>query len=957
MEEPNLLVQKVFGNKVIIPSLDGDLFQWDRDRESMETVPFTVESLLESSYRLGDDVVLVGGKSHTSYGLDAYTGKMRYICSAAGCRHWEEETTEQDSDLLLLQRTQKTVRAVGPRSGTEKWNFSVGHYELRFVRDAASKINYIESSSTASSRNGQSATFSERDQDTTVKDRIIKVSVSDWKVMSFSSKRGGQLEWEHQFCTPVASAWLVENGEVIPVSLFDDASYSARRSSEIEDEEDLVEAARGAAESAESGVYLGMYKGQLYMQSSVRLCEKFPLMPTLEDYGDNKVASLPDVRWKPLIHSPARTPALIRSDERDKCLSNDRHSHDEYSNGALSILQYPYDNGFHLPYYVRERNKRGTQVSIKFFDSTRKKKEITRKDPILLLEWWREIAFTILVCIIATTYVVHKLVQYPASVMKKEKLEFPCRTDSTIEVPVGEVKVDLINCFGTADYVSRCLTDFELVQCLGRGGFGVVFEAKNKVDDCNYAIKRIRLPNRDQAREKVMREVKALAKLEHPGIVRYFNAWLETPPEGWQEEMDKQLLKDEGTDWPASSPDVPGLPVGANCSGSSSSLKFSSYSVITTKQPSSLEPCVCLDLPSDCSQSLEQPHCGQDSLLSEYGSEGNSELAHSFELFPSAAGSVVKEDRTTSFDVVFEDSGCDQASEHTLDLAPSCYSRSSGGRQNSVSWEEKSGRTGGLVSNDTLSHSPPRPTSLNLGPCKDSGEKAKLHSPKVYLYIQMQLCRKETLKDWMNGRCQMEDRDRTECLKIFLQMADAVCFLHSKGLMHRDLKPSNIFFTLDDVVKVGDFGLVTEMDQEEEEGSILTPMPVYARHTGQVGTKLYMSPEQISGNTYSHKVDIFSLGLILFELLYPFSTQMERIQTLTDVRNLKFPSKFLEDYLQEHEMVQKMLSHEPAERPEAVDIVNNPFFESFDIPERQLLRQRSRTLSSNGVKTVRASVS
>lgn len=44
--------------------------------------------------------------------------------------------------------------------------------------------------------------------------------------------------------------------------------------------------------------------------------------------------------------------------------------------------------------------------------------------------------------------------------------------------------------------VPRYLTDFEPIQCLGRGGFGVVFEARNKVDDCNYAIKRIRLPNR-----------------------------------------------------------------------------------------------------------------------------------------------------------------------------------------------------------------------------------------------------------------------------------------------------------------------------------------------------------------------------------------------------------------------------------------------------------------------------
>lgn len=52
---------------------------------------------------------------------------------------------------------------------------------------------------------------------------------------------------------------------------------------------------------------------------------------------------------------------------------------------------------------------------------------------------------------------------------------------------------------------------------------------------------------------------------------------------------------------------------------------------------------------------------------------------------------------------------------------------------------------------------------------------------------------------------------------------------------------------MDDVVKVGDFGLVTAMDQEEDEDepSALTPAPLLTRHTGQVGTKLYMSPEQV----------------------------------------------------------------------------------------------------------------
>lgn len=49
---------------------------------------------------------------------------------------------------------------------------------------------------------------------------------------------------------------------------------------------------------------------------------------------------------------------------------------------------------------------------------------------------------------------------------------------------------------GDAPFQSRYLTDYEPIDCLGRGGYGVVFEARNKIDDCNYAIKRIGLPNR-----------------------------------------------------------------------------------------------------------------------------------------------------------------------------------------------------------------------------------------------------------------------------------------------------------------------------------------------------------------------------------------------------------------------------------------------------------------------------
>ena len=78
----------------------------------------------------------------------------------------------------------------------------------------------------------------------------------------------------------------------------------------------------------------------------------------------------------------------------------------------------------------------------------------------------------------------------------------------------------------------RYLTDYEPVQCLGAGGFGVVFESKNKLDEIHYAVKRVRLPSREEAKKKVMREVKCLAKLDQRNIVRYYSTWLEYPPQG-----------------------------------------------------------------------------------------------------------------------------------------------------------------------------------------------------------------------------------------------------------------------------------------------------------------------------------------------------------------------------------------------------------------------------------------
>lgn len=73
-------------------------------------------------------------------------------------------------------------------------------------------------------------------------------------------------------------------------------------------------------------------------------------------------------------------------------------------------------------------------------------------------------------------------------------------------------------------------------------------------------------------------------------------------------------------------------------------------------------------------------------------------------------------------------------------------------------------------------------------------------------------------------------------------------------------------------------------------------LPSCAKHTAQVGTQLYMSPEQLRGRQYNYKVDIYSLGVILFELLMIFNTEMERIVTIKQLRSNIYPTDFEEKF-------------------------------------------------------------
>ncbi|XP_018595763.2 interferon-induced, double-stranded RNA-activated protein kinase isoform X1 [Scleropages formosus] len=193
----------------------------------------------------------------------------------------------------------------------------------------------------------------------------------------------------------------------------------------------------------------------------------------------------------------------------------------------------------------------------------------------------------------------------------------------------------------------------------------------------------------------------------------------------------------------------------------------------------------------------------------------------------------------------------------------------------------------------------------------ESSSQSESGSSVKYLYIQMEFCDKGTLRLWINEQnTKVTPTRRNDALNIFRQVVQGVEEIHTNGLIHRDLKPVNILFGNDGKVKIGDFGLVTCSEDEGDEALL--------QRTKRTGTFSYMSPEQESSCNYDKKVDIFSLGLIYFELLWRTpETRMEWADVWKQVRNQHFPQYFCECYSTEHKLIERMLSEKPEKRPDA----------------------------------------
>ena len=146
-----------------------------------------------------------------------------------------------------------------------------------------------------------------------------------------------------------------------------------------------------------------------------------------------------------------------------------------------------------------------------------------------------------------------------------------------------------------------------------------------------------------------------------------------------------------------------------------------------------------------------------------------------------------------------------------------------------------------------------------------------------YLFLQMELA-ETNLKETQNNFTYEEKKD------IFREIVYGLDAIHEKNIIHRDLKPANILL-INGRVKIGDFGLSKNLSDKRlrmiKNGENVKEL------TGDMGSMLYSSPEQLNGDEYDYRTDIYSLGIIMYEMLNNFDTEMERSIKIRDLKQDK----------------------------------------------------------------------
>lgn len=178
------------------------------------------------------------------------------------------------------------------------------------------------------------------------------------------------------------------------------------------------------------------------------------------------------------------------------------------------------------------------------------------------------------------------------------------------------------------------------------------------------------------------------------------------------------------------------------------------------------------------------------------------------------------------------------------------------------------------------------------------------------LVIQTELCNPNKNLEILIHEGEIFTMCEEKRLNLFLNIVSGLQYIHDNGIMHRDLKPSNILLDKDNRAKIGDFGFARKCKW------FPVCKPSENEFSQNVGTCLYVAPEVRDSTVYNKNADMYSLGMILFDMYHKMGSGMERIKIMEKLRNQEFselkniPAKFSHIRIS----VKSLLSHDPQMR-------------------------------------------
>lgn len=423
---------------------------------------------------------------------------------------------------------------------------------------------------------------------------------------------------------------------------------------------------------------------------------------------------------------------------------------------------------------------------------------------------------------------------------------------------------------------SRYHRDFEELCFIAGGGFGKVYRARNKLDGTMYAIKKVII--RAKSLKKVfshLDEVKTLASLHHVNIVPYKTAWLEP-------------LLDANA----------GEPIDLEDEEDDSELDGS---MMTEPRTGTASTAVVQET------QLRKSH------------RTTTDYSDSVVFRNSDGGSEAK-DEVWSTHMSFEETREDETTEEISSKAV-CHYGGGGGRERFQLGTELQQPC--LNLNWAVLYIQMSECHLTLRTWLDDRNQSPSFSEFYHRFLATSLERNRSSSSLPSptvvlpgdnyfsddqSEAPSEPCDLEVISEIFSQLISGLTYIHARDIIHHDIKPSNIFISVDHggniVVQLGDFGLACPLQQ---------------RHANKiVGTPQYAAPEQLKGHC-DKKSDIYSLGVILLELLVCFSTEMERNLTIKKAKGNEFPESVPQPY---PALLWRLLSSNVDDRPDCFELTD-----------------------------------